>query len=199
MPGSNISYLTDENNIKNVLDRLSVALTKYPRGLFDEFASRSFKMNVYLVEKDLSGQFAGLASRSYQSITMTNTLTFDHTFHHEMMHYMEFYLGYSYFTSWNTYNPPGFNYYGGNYRADMLYLCRIADVSNIYFTGQYSRHSGIEDRATVFQDVMMNQNRYGCYNSDRPLSLKATYLFNELERGFNSINRNLINSWGFGY
>lgn len=181
--------------IINALNTIDKALGKYPLKFLNEL--RNYKpLTIYLVKQitnGVSGITYNKPSSVYISLCSEGYLL-ESVFHHEMMHYIDCVLanklGSSYLQeSMREYNPDGFTY--GNTNNEYVYY-----YSNPpYFLSSYAKTNYLEDRATIFADMMFRTLKKDYYTKGNPINEKAKLISNQLSNNFSSVSNNKIEYW----
>ena len=185
------SYVTptklyDDNEIYDHLNKINVALSKYPSSFFFEIKNKWKQVTIYLV-KNINGSAAGLTdNRNPNTVVIlinTGGLLFESTLHHEMMHYIDCYLsnliGASTLEdSMMQINPSGFTY--GNQNNDYVYYY----ANPYYFISAYAKSNYKEDRAVIFEDLMFRSLKKEYYTKDNPINEKAKIISQQLTTYF---------------
>ena len=76
------------------------------------------------------------------------------------------------FTSWESYNPPGFT----------------------YGSLDYAQSSAEEDRASTFE-YMMNASKPMCLNRNQPVWRKAKTMSDAIDAAMNTVNPGTVEYW----
>lgn len=194
------NYLTDEDQIATILTSLKEALLPYPTNLFREIKQKKgMNLTILLIDSDPLGRFAGMVDQQFYSdlkLVLTNQkgLYFSKTFNHEMMHYMDAFMSVqsynNYFSAWEQYFPSNFTY--GS--SDNAFVCY--QDSSVAFVSIYGKTNELEDRATIFEDILFRPYLLErCYGENQILRKKAIYLFEEIDRVIESVTPSTLHKW----
>lgn len=190
-----MTKIYDEDIIINALNTIDKALGKYPLKFLNEL--RNYKpLTIYLVKQitnGVSGITYNKPSSVYISLCSEGYLL-ESVFHHEIMHYIDCVLanklGSSYLQeSMEEYNPAGFTY--GNTNNEYVYY-----YSNPpYFLSSYAKTNYLEDRATIFADMMFRTLKKDYYTKGNPINEKAKLISNQLSNNFSSVSNTKNEYW----
>ena len=199
--GENPVLMTDSGRINSYLSRIEAALKVYPAGFFKEMKDVGMPVTFYLIERVPSNSFAGLTDKQYYSdikITLTTTGFFERTLHHEIMHYIDCYLEIKlypekHYESYQALNPSDF-VYGTNNNS---YVFNSSNpISNYYFINAYAQQHVLEDRASLFEDLMARPYiNSDCYTELSPLRQKAKLISEQIDRAYNSVSSSTYKHW----
>ncbi len=199
--GENPVLMTDSGRINSYLSRIEAALKVYPAGFFKEMKDAGMPVTFYLIERVPSNSFAGLTDKQYYSdikITLTTTGFFERTLHHEIMHYIDCYLEIKlypekHYESYQALNPSDF-VYGTNNNS---YVFNSSNpISNYYFINTYAQRHVLEDRASLFEDLMARPYiNSDCYTELSPLRQKAKLISEQIDRAYNSVSSSTYKHW----
>lgn len=190
-----MTKIYDEDIIINALITIDKALGKYPLKFLNEL--RNYKpLTIYLVKQitnGVSGITYNKPSSVYISLCSEGYLL-ESVFHHEIMHYIDCVLanklGSSYLQeSMKEYNPTDFTY--GNTNNEYVYY--YSDTP--YFLSSYAKTNYLEDRATIFADMMFRTLKKDYYTKGNPINEKAKLISNQLSNNFSSVSNNKIEHW----
>lgn len=181
--------LTDPNEVDTYISLLSDALSYYPEGFFKDFRDNNINLIIYLIKSVPNNTFAGLTKNVGNNviITLTTTSIFNNTFHHEMMHYIDYYLGAkgyydNLYQEWVKLNPSGYTY--GSFIKEYNYN-PLNKTNKVYFASNYGQTNYLEDRATIFKDMMSSFGKG--YEDNDPINKKANLIAKQLETYFPSV------------
>ena len=190
----------DDNIIKNHLQKIENALKKYPTNFFKEMKNSRMNLTIYII-KNFDNMTAGLTDGSNRSnvILTINTISFtsfEITLHHEIMHYIDSYITYNIGSGvteskMKQYNPEGFNY--GSKGNEYVY--NYTNPNEAYFISTYSKTNFLEDRATIFADLMTSTSKKNYYSNGTPLYNKAMLISNQIEENFNCVTSSNKGYW----
>ena len=199
--GENPVLMTDSVRINSYLSRIEAALKVYPAGFFKEMKDAGMPVTFYLIERVPSNSFAGLTDKQYYSdikITLTTTGFFERTLHHEIMHYIDYYLEIKlyperHYESYQALNPSDF-VYGANNNS---YVFDSSNpISNYYFINTYAQQHVLEDRASLFEDLMARPYiNSDCYSELSPLRKKAKLISEQIDRAYTSVSSSTYKHW----
>lgn len=190
-----MTKIYDEEIILNALNTIDKALSKYPTEFLNEL--KSYKsLTIYLVKQITSG-VSGITYNKPTSIYIAlcaEGYLLESIFHHEIMHYIDCFLSYKVGSeyikeSMKNYNPEGFIY--GNTNNDYVYY--YSDKP--YFLSSYAKTNHLEDRATIFADMMFRTLKKDYYSKGNPINEKAKLISNQLSDNFNSVSNNKNEYW----
>lgn len=158
---------TDPTLISAALDILETELARYPEGFFRTFRSRDNRSGVqFLLTGAISGSLptAGFTSllRDRYVIGLDITgLNLESTVHHELWHAAEMVLSTDRFAgaAWDKLNPENYRYYE-KYDSGYLDLTKWTlsggSGTKSHFVDSYSRISPREDRARIWETLMIS-------------------------------------------
>jgi hypothetical protein len=168
--------VSDENYISQALDALENALSKYPKGFFEQLKYGSkeeirIELVGSLMQKDkeiYSGNYIGFASENadYYLIVLDVFMMWESTIYHEFTHLIDARLEWdaklrpeALFKEehWLKLQPEGFSYaetYGEFPKELYSY------VNSGYFVREYSCRFPTEDRATMFENAILGAEYY---------------------------------------
>jgi hypothetical protein len=189
--------LYDDNEIYDHLNKINVALSKYPSSFFYEIKNKWKQVTIYLV-KNINSSDAALTDNSNPNtmviLIATGGFLFESTLHHEMMHYIDCYL--SNLIGANTLensmmqiNPSGFTY--GNKNNDYVYYY----ANPYYFISAYAKSNYLEDRAVIFEDLMFRSLKKEYYTKDNPINEKAKIISQQLTAYFDCVSDGVTEHW----
>lgn len=191
--GKIVEKQLDNNRTYYMLNKLDNALEKYPSEIFDQLKSGyvfSILPKFYLV-KEIDSNVLGITDKQFANdvkVVIADTEYIYETIHHEMMHVMDFYLLFKYndesiLEMWEKYNPRGFEYKQNNkLGTNKLY--------QEYFLEDTSTQSIIEDRAYIFETMMVHNNQNSILLKEKEnIRQKANLLSNQIKKYF--LNENL--------
>lgn len=190
-----MTKIYDEEIILNALNTIDKALAKYPLKFLNEL--RNYKpLTIYLVKQitnGVSGITYNKPSSVYISLCSEGYLL-ESVFHHEIMHYIDCVLanklGSSYLQeSMKEYNPSGFTY--GNTNNEYVYYYSETP----YFLSGYAKTNYLEDRATIFADMMFRTLKKDYYTKGNPINEKAKLISNQLSNNFSSVSNTKNEYW----
>ena len=176
---------TNYKKISDSLDETEDLLNLFGKEFFDEFKYGDFTgISIYLASSIKSNMnMSGEAFRYYDKFLMISlTDNYKSNLCHELMHTMESALevkNKKIFTRWSSYNPKGFKYkitFNEN-DSDYKYTIKYGK-GDIYFIDNYSQTNELEDRATIFEKVCMNDAKDIINNPY--LFKKAKYIESEI-------------------
>lgn len=190
----------DDNVIKSHLQKIENALKKYPTNFFKEMKNSRMNLTIYII-KNFDNMTAGLTDGSNRSnvILTINTISFtsfEITLHHEIMHYIDSYITYNIGSGvteskMKQYNPEGFNYGAkGN-----EYVYNYNNPNEAYFISTYGKTNFLEDRATIFADLMTSTSKKNYYSNGTPLYNKAMLISNQIKENFNCVTSSNKGYW----
>ncbi len=184
---ANIQYdeFIANNNIKSIYD----ALKKYPKDVFDIFTKEKYSLYILLVSEfnDNNIALASKNSLNQYRIYLSNNENFERAFHHEFFHILEYYMSDRtkfLYSSWNEYNPIGFQYVDNVSRLtdEYVYNNYFTDEQNkdSYFVTKYSKVSPKEDRSELFAEMMTINKNMSYLKKGSRIREKVDYLVNEI-------------------
>jgi hypothetical protein len=224
----NVEVLTDMQLIYEALKSLDEALALYPEGFFTESTTELVKsLNFYLT--------GSITAKGNNTISVAEGLANTNTFSenillnaesyriqenvcHEICHVIDRKLetlvyvipGLLWeFEEWNSFNPPGFNYYysytdkkgvGYNYSASTKYTAddkkywRDNNIESVYFVTGYSKTFPIEDRATLME-VAMTAVDMPSYMYSPHIQKKLKYFFAAIRAAWDTAEWPAVTSW----
>lgn len=187
----------DDEKINKVLLKINEALNKYPGSFFKEIKNKWKPLTIDLVKK-VGTDIAGLTDNGNPNtvVILINTegFLFESTLHHEIMHYIDCYLANiigvdELESSISKLNPEGFKY--GDQTNEYVYYYSQTP----YFLSAYSKSNFMEDRAVIFSDMMFRSLKKDYYTSGNPINEKAKVISNQLEKYFDCVSSNTIETW----
>ena len=192
--GFSTSPIQDANVISDQLNRLKNALSLYPSGMFNEIKNGGIPLSVYLVYSFSNNSITGItdSSYTYAVISIAAVHSFEESFYHESYHYIERYLfkrGAN-FNTWNSLNPPGFNYGVINQKLSYTY----ENDPNASFVNDYAQTAATEDRASTFE-YMMSGSRASCMNRGTVIYTKASQMALTMDAVLNTVKPNVVEYW----
>ncbi|MDO4376200.1 MAG: hypothetical protein Q4C33_03395 [bacterium] len=172
--------------IYSVLSKIETGLKKYPSNFFNSLKSKYKGLSIYLVTS-ISGNYSGLTNNNSNGVVITiatgssenSSALFENTLHHELMHYMDCYLAsiINVKDSMLDMNPDGFVY--GS--LDEAYVNFYVSSESVYFLSKYAKTNYLEDRATLFEDMMTRPFKKDYYNEGMPINKKAKLISQQIE------------------
>lgn len=190
-----MTKIYDEEIILNALNTIDKALAKYPLKFLNEL--RNYKpLTIYLV-KQITNGVSGITYNKPTSVYISlcsEGYLLESVFHHEIMHYIDCVLanklGSSYLQeSMKEYNPSGFTY--GNTNNEYVYYYSETP----YFLSGYAKTNYLEDRATIFADMMFRTLKKDYYTKGNPINEKAKLISNQLSNNFSSVSNTKNEYW----
>jgi hypothetical protein len=176
-------------------------MATYPEGFFQEMIDAGMKLNIYLV-KTIGGRISGLTetwSNGYVTIMLQSDdgRYFSETMHHELMHYIDGYMKIAKGDSsaeakMNALNPSGYTY--GDV-SNTSYVWLGNNAAGAYFMSSYGKTNFMEDRATIFSDMMTRGSCPAYYTKGYPLNEKARSISEQIDANFNTVNSNTTEYW----
>ncbi|MDD6223824.1 MAG: hypothetical protein PUB18_02360 [bacterium] len=175
------------------LQKIDEVLATYPNGFFRDFINKGMPLTIFLVESMQGNVFDGFFDSEFYSdlkLTMTaSTYWFERTLNHELMHYIDAYLSIVMYpnspeTDWIKLNPTGYVY--GSY--NQVYNFQYSNPTQGYFTKDYGQSNYKEDRATIFEDMMIRAYKNAMYNDGVPIKEKAKLISSQIRQYFPSVN-----------
>ena len=173
----------------------------YPDGFFQEMVNSGMTLNIYIV-KTIGGRISGLTetwSNGYVTIMLQSDdgRYFAETMHHELMHYIDGYMkiakrDLSAEANMNALNPAGYSY-GDTDNNNYVYIGNNAATS--YFMSSYSKTNFMEDRATIFSDMMTRATCPAYYTNGYPLNEKAKSIAQQIDNNFITVNAETTEFW----
>ena len=188
--------LSDQNSMKDALEKLNATLALYPKNFFKEFGDSKFKLKVYLIQRYQTANVTGVTELYGSTVTISISMDypFEESFHHEAYHYIEHFIEKNggEFSIWNTYNPSDFSY-GGTANESLSF--NRTWVPNVPFVNNYAQSDADEDRASTFEYMTAN-TKASCFNSiEYPIRKKATYMALMIDTYFDSVDPSVIEYW----
>ena len=193
--------LYDENTIHQYLLVIDSIMSMYPDGFFQEMVNSGMTLNIYIV-KTIGGRISGLTetwSNGYVTIMLQSDdgRYFAETMHHELMHYIDGYMkiakrDLSAEANMNALNPAGYSY-GDTNNNNYVYIGNNAATS--YFMSSYSKTNFMEDRATIFSDMMTRATCPAYYTNGYPLNEKAKSIAQQIDNNFITVNAETTEFW----
>ena len=189
------SHLTDETQIYRKIRLLENAMAKYPNGFFNEMINNGSTLVIYIVNSigDNIVGLTGTYSDGLAVILLGTDFGEDYyvtATHHEFMHYFDAYMkrrsGNTIDLSMSALNPSGFVY--GDQSYNYVYMPMYGNASTAYFVSVYGKTSNLEDRATIFGELMTMQNCTGFMNAGYPINEKAKLIANQIDQYYASVN-----------
>ena len=187
----------NSTTINAVLTKLETVLSHYPNGMFVEIKNGGIPLTIYLIEKYSQTGVTGVTDSNayFANISIATSYPFEESFYHESYHYIERYMldrkG-LYFTTWNSYNPQGFNY--GGTADSSLSFANNGGMETSYFVNNYAQTSEAEDRASTFE-YMMSDNKAACLNKDQPVWRKAQLMAQAMDAALSTSSPNVVDYW----
>lgn len=190
-----MTKIYDEEIILNALNTIDTALSKYPIKFLNEL--NNYKpLTIYIV-KQITRGVGGITYNKPSSVYIAlcaEGYLLENTFHHEIMHYIDCFLSYKVGSNYikesmKKYNPEGFIY--GDTNNDYVYY--YSDKP--YFLSSYAKTNHLEDRATIFADMMFRTLKKDYYSKGNPINEKAKLISNQLSDNFNSVSNTKDEYW----
>lgn len=185
---------TDLNIVNNNVKVLFHTLEKYPRGMFDVFKNKEYKMDVILLDSFTNNNLALASKNNLKEIKLyvSNTDKFERAVHHELFHVFEYYMADKnkyVFEQWTNLNPSIFKYQSDVLKLDNKYVyLKDSNTDNWYFVTKYAKTSEKEDRAETFAELMMLQKKPEYLESNTNIKKKADNIMSEMSKYLNVKN-----------
>lgn len=185
---------TDLNIVNNNVKVLFHTLEKYPRGMFDVFKNKEYKMDVILLDSFTNNNLALASKNNLKEIKLyvSNTDKFERAVHHELFHVFEYYMADKnkyVFEQWKNLNPSIFKYQSDVLKLDNNYVyLKDSNTDNWYFVTKYAKTSEKEDRAETFAELMMLQKKPEYLESNTNIKKKADNIMSEMSKYLNVKN-----------
>lgn len=185
---------TDLNIVNNNVKVLFHTLEKYPRGMFDVFKNKEYKMDVILLDSFTNNNLALASKNNLKEIKLyvSNTDKFERAVHHELFHVFEYYMADKnkyVFEQWTNLNPSIFKYQSDVLKLDNNYVyLKDSNTDNWYFVTKYAKTSEKEDRAETFAELMMLQKKPEYLESNNNIKKKADNIMSEMSKYLNVKN-----------
>ena len=185
---------TDLNIVNNNVKVLFHTLEKYPRGMFDVFKNKEYKMDVILLDSFTNNNLALASKNNLKEIKLyvSNTDKFERAVHHELFHVFEYYMADKnkyVFEQWTNLNPSIFKYQSDVLKLDNNYVyLKDSNTDNWYFVTKYAKTSEKEDRAETFAELMMLQKKPEYLESNTNIKKKADNIMSEMSKYLNVKN-----------
>lgn len=185
---------TDLNIVNNNVKVLFHTLEKYPRGMFDVFKNKEYKMDVILLDSFTNNNLALASKNNLKEIKLyvSNTDKFEMAVHHELFHVFEYYMADKnkyVFEQWKNLNPSIFKYQSDVLKLDNNYVyLKDSNTDNWYFVTKYAKTSEKEDRAETFAELMMLQKKPEYLESNTNIKKKADNIMSEMSKYLNVKN-----------
>lgn len=185
---------TDLNIVNNNVKVLFHTLEKYPRGMFDVFKSKEYKMDVILLDSFTNNNLALASKNNLKEIKLyvSNTDKFERAVHHELFHVFEYYMADKnkyVFEQWTNLNPSIFKYQSDVLKLDNNYVyLKDSNTDNWYFVTKYAKTSEKEDRAETFAELMMLQKKPEYLETNTNIKKKADNIISEMSKYLNVKN-----------
>lgn len=185
---------TDLNIVNNNVKVLFHTLEKYPRGMFDVFKNKEYKMDVILLDSFTNNNLALASKNNLKEIKLyvSNTDKFERAVHHELFHVFEYYMADKnkyVFDQWKNLNPSIFKYQSDVLKLDNNYVyLKDSNTDNWYFVTKYAKTSEKEDRAETFAELMMLQKKPEYLESNTNIKKKADNIMSEMSKYLNVKN-----------
>lgn len=182
---------TDLNIVNNNVKVLFHTLEKYPRGMFDVFKNKEYKMDVILLDSFTNNNLALASKNNLKEIKLyvSNTDKFERAVHHELFHVFEYYMADRnkfVFEQWTNLNPSIFKYESDVLKLDNNYVyLKDSNTDNWYFVTKYAKTSEKEDRAETFAELMMLQKKPEYLESNTNIKKKADNIISEMSKYLN--------------
>jgi len=192
--GLSTEYLTDANRINQLLSELNYNLSLYPPDFLNETRQGGYTLTIYLIKRYSQNNVTGITDSTTKNvvISLATDYSYIESMHHELYHYIEKYMyqrGANY-TTWNSLNPPGFNY--GSENTSLSYA--NTKNANAFFVNTYAQTDQFEDRASTFE-YMMSQNEENCLQTGTTIWKKAKYICEQIDAVFQSATPSTIEYW----
>lgn len=192
--GLSTEYLTDANRINQLLSELNYNLSLYPPDFLNETRQGGYTLTIYLIKRYSQDNVTGITDSTTKNvvISLATDYSYIESMHHELYHYIEKYMyqrGANY-TTWNSLNPPGFNY--GSENTSLSYA--NTKNANAFFVNTYAQTDQFEDRASTFE-YMMSQNEENCLQTGTIIWKKAKYICEQIDAVFQSATPSTIEYW----
>lgn len=192
--GLSTEYLTDANRINQLLSELNYNLSLYPPDFLNETRQGGYTLTIYLIKRYSQDNVTGITDSTTKNvvISLATDYSYIESMHHELYHYIEKYMyqrGANY-TTWNSLNPPGFNY--GSENTSLSYA--NTKNANAFFVNTYAQTEQFEDRASTFE-YMMSQNEENCLQTGTTIWKKAKYICEQIDAVFQSATPSTIEYW----
>ena len=185
---------TDLNIVNNNVKVLFHTLEKYPRGMFNVFKNKEYKMDVILLDSFTNNNLALASKNNLKEIKLyvSNTDKFERAVHHELFHVFEYYMADKnkyVFEQWTNLNPSIFKYQSDVLKLDNNYVyLKDSNTDNWYFVTKYAKTSEKEDRAETFAELMMLQKKPEYLESNTNIKKKADNIMSEMSKYLNVKN-----------
>lgn len=185
---------TDLNIVNNNVKVLFHTLEKYPKGMFDVFKNKEYKMDVILLDSFTNNNLALASKNNLKEIKLyvSNTDKFERAVHHELFHVFEYYMADKnkyVFEQWKNLNPSIFKYQSDVLKLDNNYVyLKDSNTDNWYFVTKYAKTSEKEDRAETFAELMMLQKKPEYLESNTNIKKKADNIMSEMSKYLNVKN-----------
>lgn len=185
---------TDLNIVNNNVKVLFHTLEKYPRGMFDVFKNKEYKMDVILLDSFTNNNLALASKNNLKEIKLyvSNTDKFERAVHHELFHVFEYYMADKnkyVFEQWTNLNPSIFKYQSDVLKLDNNYVfLKDSNTDNWYFVTKYAKTSEKEDRAETFAELMMLQKKPEYLETNTNIKKKADNIMSEMSKYLNVKN-----------
>lgn len=192
--GLSTECLTDANRINQLLSELNYNLSLYPPDFLNETRQGGYTLTIYLIKRYSQDNVTGITDSTTKNvvISLATDYSYIESMHHELYHYIEKYMyqrGANY-TTWNSLNPPGFNY--GSENSSLSYA--NTKNANAFFVNTYAQTDQFEDRASTFE-YMMSQNEENCLQTGTTIWKKAKYICEQIDAVFQSATPSTIEYW----
>lgn len=184
----------DLNIVNNNVKVLFHTLEKYPRGMFDVFKNKEYKMDVILLDSFTNNNLALASKNNLKEIKLyvSNTDKFERAVHHELFHVFEYYMADKnkyVFEQWTNLNPSIFKYQSDVLKLDNNYVyLKDSNTDNWYFVTKYAKTSEKEDRAETFAELMMLQKKPEYLETNTNIKKKADNIISEMSKYLNVKN-----------
>lgn len=185
---------TDLNIVNNNVKVLFHTLEKYPKGMFDVFKNKEYKMDVILLDSFTNNNLALASKNNLKEIKLyvSNTDKFERAVHHELFHVFEYYMADKnkyVFEQWTNLNPSIFKYQSDVLKLDNNYVyLKDSNTDNWYFVTKYAKTSEKEDRAETFAELMMLQKKPEYLETNTNIKKKADNIISEMSKYLNVKN-----------
>ncbi len=189
-----ITHQTDPSTINTALNTLNQELSLYPNGFIKETTDIGLNLNLYIIKRYSQDYVTGITDSRNANIiiSLATDYSIKDTIHHEIFHYIENYLlnvGGT-FDTWDNQNPGDFVYN----HLNSSYTCNINNPIEAKFINNYAQTNAYEDRASTFE-FMMKDYKSTCFIKNNTIDIKATFIANQLDQFFQSVNSYTTEHW----
>jgi len=197
LPQVDANVITDEQAILSMLQNINEEFAKYPNGIIQEIQDKGYTISIYLVDSFNNGNVA-LANRTangYFNIFLSNDKEFEKAMHHEFYHILEYYIKLQFdinleYISWGSYNPEDFKYDSNLKNLTNKYVYGLDNENSIHFVTLYSKASEAEDRAEIFSEMMISNEKYNTIYKNFNIIRKMRCITQVLDDAFESVYGN---------